>query len=341
MLISLSEGQNPLSLQKSIQRVREHLENIFTSLSMSNIDPQLQFIQSTYGTGLFKCSQFSCPYYLEGFETRNERDGHLQKHFRPFKCSIGTCDFSSIGFASAADLNNHLRLYHFAARAEYGGETAIHSQGNQTASLNLSHVLFDAIASGDCASVHALLAHVDINSAKKDGKTAFEYAIAAGFQDIIYLMIKNGATLGRIGEGATLRWAIEQGSIALVALVVESGADIDGMGSMGDTALTCAVQHAAQDEGGEIVRYLLEKGVGVNKLRRDGYSTLLKAAEEGHEEIVGLLLKNGADPNASTPNGQTALMSAVQVGSQLVVQLLLENGADPSASTPDGWTPLM
>ena len=68
-------------------------------------------MQRQYGSRLFKCNRFGCPYFRTGFETKPDRDRHLRVHDRPYKCDRPNCDFSDMGFGSQARLNVHLK-YH-------------------------------------------------------------------------------------------------------------------------------------------------------------------------------------------------------------------------------------
>jgi len=58
--------------------------------------------------------------------------------------------------------------------------------------------------------------------------------------------------------------------------------------------------HIACQKGHEpIVRYLVDKGIELEKLNSDGCTALYIAASEGHQSIVQYLTENGADIEAT------------------------------------------
>lgn len=68
-------------------------------------------LERKYGTHLFKCPRFSCKYFTDGFASKEERGGHVQKHERPFRCTDTPCT-GFIGFAKEEQLTRHLKDIH-------------------------------------------------------------------------------------------------------------------------------------------------------------------------------------------------------------------------------------
>jgi len=117
-----------------------------------------------------------------------------------------------------------------------------------------------------------------------------------------------------------------------------------------------SLQEAAAIGDVELVRSLLDKGVGVDSwddsrkktaLQRAAISghkdvvELLLAKENGHKEIAELLIAKGADVNAiRRAGGDTPLHSAAMVGHKDIVELLIANGADVNAKNNKGQTPV-
>ncbi len=71
-----------------------------------------------------------------------------------------------------------------------------------------------------------------------------------------------------------------------------------------------------------IVRMLVESGANVNAVQQQGFTPLHGAANSGDELIVRYLLQNGAEPGARAENGQTAMDFALAQGHQSIVNLL-------------------
>ena len=86
------------------------------------------------------------------------------------------------------------------------------------------------------------------------------------------------------------------------------------------------------------VASLLQKGLDVDSVDREGETFLMMAAKEGNVDVIKTLL--GAKPKVGAQNtfGETALMLAAIKGHLEVVKLLLATGAQIYHA---GWTPLM
>ena len=150
-------------------------------------------------------------------------------------------------------------------------------------------------------------------------------------------------------EGSSsLTLACCSGSLEIVKLLVETGADLDAVGKDG-TPLMFASFAGQLD----IVRYLLDSGAEPNKTARSGESSLHAAAIKGHVDVCDVLIRNGAKIDAQTTQGTTDLIStsppvcgesalhlAVAQGHTEVVNLLLEMGANTEITDHTGQKPL-
>ncbi len=144
----------------------------------------------------------------------------------------------------------------------------------------------------------------------------------------------------------------------MLELLIEAGADVNATNSIGETALTYAVNggriecvrillkaganpnqpahmlgNAASIGDQEMVLLLLEAGADINAPgTMTGGTPLDEAISGGHNEVAKKLLEAGADPNIQTDRGAkgTALISATRKGNAEMVKLLLKAGADPS-----------
>ena len=86
----------------------------------------------------------------------------------------------------------------------------------------------------------------------------------------------------------------------------------------------------------------LRTGATVGLEDRDGWTALMKAAENGHADIVALLLAQGASVNnQDRTGGWSALMKSSERGHLEVVRMLLDAGALIDQRDWGGFTALM
>jgi len=118
--------------------------------------------------------------------------------------------------------------------------------------------------------------------------------------------------------------ACGEGDFEFVKTLIESGIDVNGIGSEGFTPLMMAT---SEDEA-EIVSYLLKHGAKVNQ-KFNGWTALIEAADEGSLASMKLLLKAGAEVNYYWNQGSpSAITMAASEGELKCLQLLLKYGAD-------------
>jgi ankyrin repeat protein len=99
---------------------------------------------------------------------------------------------------------------------------------------------------------------------------------------------------------------------AVVRMLVDAGADVNGQDNQGNTAL-----HRVLDKGA--ARALVQSGAGVNLRNHEGETPLMSTFSE---EIARLLVQAGADITARDKAGRTALDLARQRGQQTKARLL-------------------
>ena len=132
-------------------------------------------------------------------------------------------------------------------------------------------------------------------------------ACEKNFGDVAMMLLDRGADADVNKDKYTpLKLASANGDVVLVKRILSSGANVNQMQGIGDTALHVAVVP-----------------------RRDGSS-------EAFVSVVRKLLKSGAEPNVDNDKGETPLYLACNPTaaeanvSMPIVQILLENGADPN-----------
>ena len=100
--------------------------------------------------------------------------------------------------------------------------------------------------------------------------------------------------------------------------------------------------YAAGEGDADEVNQLLEAGVSVHQLSKDGESALHVAAIKGDTHVTRALLWAGAEVDARTPRGATLYMTpsmwAVYHGHVEMIEMLMQAGADPGAADENGKT---
>ncbi len=119
----------------------------------------------------------------------------------------------------------------------------------------------------------------------------------------------------RAGHTAVSR-AAYAGRLAVVELLAESGAHVDGD----------ALRAGALGGNPRVVRYLLDASM---KYTRNELS-IAAVSGVGNPAILGMLLDTGADPNFRVDKGWTPLTFAAADGKVDSVRLLLARGANPN-----------
>ena len=121
--------------------------------------------------------------------------------------------------------------------------------------------------------------------------------------------------------------AVENRDVAIAALLLGQGANVDGDISQRTKPLNIAAA------GGDVptVTLLLHRGADINNAGEGNNTPLHEAVKNGHIAVVGLLLDRGADINKQTARQFTPLHLAASNGSLNIVNLLLDRGASIDA----------
>ena len=134
--------------------------------------------------------------------------------------------------------------------------------------------------------------------------------------------------------------AVEQGSSEAVEYLLEHGADTEGVGQQGHTALFYALY--SRNGKREIVEALLDHNANANVIDENGQSPLMLAAQNGFDELAKLLIDRGANPNFEDSRGQTALALAESRDLSRVADVIRAAGGaksldDLGAEQADEW----
>ena len=138
-----------------------------------------------------------------------------------------------------------------------------------------------------------------------------------------------------------LRLAACKGDVVKVSQLLERGADVNGIGVRGDSALTsvesCTRHGEITETRVQLIELLIARGAAINHSDEDGRTALMYAARNGDTLAVKALLRNGASVNLADNGGETALMKAAASScTEATVSALLGAGADLSARDHEG-----
>jgi ankyrin repeat protein len=101
-----------------------------------------------------------------------------------------------------------------------------------------------------------------------------------------------------------LHAAVGRGDLAMVATVLDAGADVDGVDDAGDSALLVA----ATGGSAAIVEQLLAAGAEPNLANEIGHTPLVRAVGVGRTDLVELLLTAGATTEVEVEVGVVELL---------------------------------
>jgi uncharacterized protein len=161
---------------------------------------------------------------------------------------------------------------------------------------------FQAAESGDVDRLTSLLnEHPELaNRENEQGLTLLGYAAHFGHPEAVQLLIQSGAQVNAVSHSrvsyipsnTALHAAIAgERSLAVIRLLLASGAKTDVFDSNGHTCLHSAAYH---DDNEELIGLLLAHGAEVNA-RQDGKESVLELAiAQGNGRVAALLRQHGA-----------------------------------------------
>lgn len=205
-----------------------------------------------------------------------------------------------------------------------------------------SQALLNAIIRSDPERVGEFLAlGADANAEDELGMPALAVAASRQELEIVQLLVTHGANVhSRVSNEGVLRktpipsLAAANGSLPILELLLDSGADVDAADATRVTALMSASFMGHR----EIVELLVRRGATLEATSIDGYTALMYAANAGQLDCAAALLEGGADLGARDQDGNAPLVFAAQHGYLEVVQLLLAAGSDPTVKNTQGLT---
>ena len=198
---------------------------------------------------------------------------------------------------------------------------------------------------------------VAVNDLNANGDSALLLATKYDRTDVLNVLIQRGANVNignRQGETPLLLALKSEGGSAVgdfanSKILLDAGADVKHIDSIGSTALMYAVNEIdignnRKEVRSLVIKEIIDRGVNVNAQRKNGVSALMLAAGKGNANAVKLLIDNGANPDQVDSDGATSLMWAASSFKFPVFReisaALLAAGADVGHERKDGKTVL-
>jgi ankyrin repeat protein len=155
-------------------------------------------------------------------------------------------------------------------------------------------------------------------------------AVNAGDLGRVIALINRGADVNQPDLfGTPLHRAASNGHLAIMAALIDAGADLE---AIGEPAMAHPLHAAALTNQAEAEALLIGRGASVDARDAGGRTPLMVAASFGNVDAGAALLAHGADPRAvDTSWMDTPMHYAAYAGSVEIAELLLAYGADLNA----------
>lgn len=164
----------------------------------------------------------------------------------------------------------------------------------------------------------------------KDGSSldVLETAAAAGHLDVVRYFVgrfSNKSTIRSILDAAIVKASSSRGprQLEIVQELAKAGGDIHGIGLRSPNAL----EKSSSIGNWKVVRYLIGKGVKLDRNVGDNETALQNASFQGNFEVCQLLLEAGAKLDSRRGALGAPLQVTSRAGNLEIVRLLLEHGA--------------
>ncbi len=197
--------------------------------------------------------------------------------------------------------------------------------------------MLQALHLGDAVKLqHALDDGANPNQTLPDGSLPLAWAADSQSPELVITLLKAGAkpdAVTRIENFSPLVTACQRGEPAIVAALLDAGADVKRATTTGITPLALCAGNSSP----AIVARLLEKGAKVDAADDTGQTPLMWAAAKGQVDNIKLLLAaDAAGINRTTPKGFSPLMFALASGNPEAPLTLINAGSDIGYVAPDG-----
>jgi ankyrin repeat protein len=180
-------------------------------------------------------------------------------------------------------------------------------------------------AGEEAGAVKFLADSCEINLRDERYNTPLINAVETGSVGLVKILLERGADPNISGSRdlRPLTLAVKSKKIEIVRLLIEKGADINYTDCRNTLPLVLAVIQGSAD----IFEYLITRGAKINIRSLDGHTPLTAAAAYDRTEMVKTLIEKGADLNVRSYSDDTALALTVANDNDAAVDLLRRTGA--------------
>ena len=182
-----------------------------------------------------------------------------------------------------------------------------------------------------------------VNATNEDGDTAliiacYQTPLTKKLIAIVNLLVESGASVNHASHSGNtaLTHASLTGFVPIVRLLLDAGAHVNHTNNNGDAPLRIAVYYGHT----EVVALLIDAHADLYSMDKTKGTLLWLAAERGFAPIVQELVKAGVNVDQETRSGDTALTIATTRGDYPTVKILLEAGADYTHINNEGMDAL-
>ena len=241
--------------------------------------------------------------------------------------------------------DRHQRPLHEAVRMKYAPVVEVLlAYGARVTAEDLSR----AVATGQTDAALLLLQHGGKGYADRFGNEPLRSASALGDTAMVRLLLDAGAPVDGDSSGAPIALAAQRGHHDVARLLLQRGANpiaVFGRPS-GDGRGWSALGSAVYNEDAEMLRLLVAgaRAEGASEAERvmdltSAFAIALQGSQ-GPTSETEFLLEAGADPTMRPPLGGTMLTVLIRAATPEMVDYLLALGVDPNVPSDLGWPPL-
>lgn len=186
--------------------------------------------------------------------------------------------------------------------------------------------LYRAVHTGNIDQIERnLYWNAKVNQPGPDGLTPLHVSAKKGSLVVIKLLLEHGADIEALDKAdhSPLATALLARNTLVADYLVKQGAKIAP-----DSLLQLCVREGQADR--DVIDFLVKQGANLNAPDADGNTPLLRAILGGHRVIAKHLVQKGADIDAPDQAGRTPLQLARELGEQDIAQMLRQFGATAS-----------
>lgn len=168
------------------------------------------------------------------------------------------------------------------------------------------------------------------------------YAAWSGLPRTMEFLRLQGLDLNSKGGiyGSALQVAALNHDIITIDYLLEHNADVNIEGGKFGTAIAAAAWGTFSDDQEAVIRLLIDAGANIEGKDDQGRTASFFAAASGRQDILRLLHKENANHHAATLYGTIPLHVALDFGQEKTAMFLLDLGSDPTVTDNCGWNAL-